>query len=96
MAQSLLSIYFLCNAYIGSAECMKEVQFGDMQRDIQSVPIFIEQFCHAEADFAAKRRDLWRCDSDRDSFAEWSAWRDVLERLAMPKQGAYTPLALEE
>ena len=32
----------------------------------------------------------------RRSYADWSAWRDLLERLTMPKQGAYTPLALEE
>jgi hypothetical protein len=29
--RSLLSVYLLGNAYIGSAECTKEFQFGDMK-----------------------------------------------------------------
>ena len=66
-----------------------------MQRNIRSIPLFIEQFVNSEAEFAEKK-DAWRCDGDRQRFSDWSAWRDVLERVAMPKQGAYTPLHLDD
>ena len=43
MAQSssLANVFFLGNAYCGSRECRKEIQFADMKR-FKMIPVFIE------------------------------------------------------
>ena len=48
--RSLLSVYLLGNAYIGSAECTKEFQFGDM-KGITFIPIYLERLAQSEAEF---------------------------------------------
>eukprot|EP01051_Picozoa_sp_SAG22_P001216 SAG22_NODE_45_length_24718_cov_12.462448_19_plen_820_part_01 len=92
--RSLLSVYMLGNAYIGSAECMKEFQFGDMKQKT-FIPIFLERFCQSEEEFEAQKQQ-WKPDRTRSEFDDFSSYRDVLERIAGPKQGAYTPMDMAE
>ena len=80
---ALLSIYLLGNAYIGSAECTKEFQFGDM-KGITFIPIFLERLAQSEAEFEAGK-PRWRPDRSRSFYEQWSGYRDVLDRLAGPK-----------
>ena len=81
--RSLLSVYLLGNAYIGSAECTKEFQFGDM-KGITFIPIFLERLAQSEAEFEAGK-PRWRPDRSRSFYEQWSGYRDVLDRLAGPK-----------
>eukprot|EP01047_Picozoa_sp_COSAG01_P139343 COSAG01_NODE_70124_length_259_cov_0.975000_1_plen_86_part_11 len=48
--RAVLSVFFLSNAYCGSDECLKELQYADMKKFVR-VPVFLEKFANDEAAF---------------------------------------------
>jgi len=86
-ARSLINVFFLGNAYCGSRECRKEIQFADMKR-FRMVPVFLEGFANDQDDFdAAVVRCPWMCDADRREFEDFESGKMTMERLTWTLQG---------
>ena len=83
--KSFANWFMLGNAFIGSAECMKEFLYADQKR-FNLVPIFIEGFCNDESTFEDKKGS-WHVDHDLDAFEKWESKKDMIERLSFSRQG---------
>jgi hypothetical protein len=89
-----LAVFMLGNGYVSSAECVKEFKFGDMKK-FKFVPVFLEYFSDSEAQFVEGQVPRL-CDADRSTFTEWEKHKDVIDRLASQKQGAFSVLNMPD
>ena len=76
---SLMNAFFLSNAYCGSDECLKELQYADMKK-FERVPVFLEPFANDEEAFA-KRGLAALCDADFKEWDEFEIAKNTVERL---------------
>lgn len=88
----MMNLFFLSNAYCGSDECMKELEFADMKK-FPRCPVFLERFAVDEAGF---QPDQWRCDRNLDKFQEWEANKDLIERCMFRLQGVPADLPMDK
>ena len=89
-----LAVFMLGNGYVSSGECVKEFVFGDMKK-FRFVPVFLEFFADSENQFIENQIPRL-CDGDRSTFAEWEKQKDVIDRLASKKQGAFSVLNMPD
>jgi len=83
--RAFFSVFFLSNAYCGSEECLKELQYSDMKK-FARVPCFLEAFANDEDDFAAK--DVATvCDADMKEWDGFEIAKNTVERLTFRLQG---------
>ena len=83
--RAFFSVFFLSNAYCGSEECLKELQYSDMKK-FDRVPCFLEAFADDEDDFAAK--DVATvCDADMKEWDRFEIAKNTVERLTFRLQG---------
>ena len=50
-----LSVFFLSNAYCGSDECLKELQFADVEK-FERILVFLEWFVDDEETYRTRRK----------------------------------------
>ena len=87
--EAVATICFLGNAYLGSSECVRELQFADtLLRENQKplIPFFLESFVNSQEDFDRKKT-LWRCDSDLRKFEQWAKKKQYARKAATCLQG---------
>eukprot|EP01048_Picozoa_sp_COSAG05_P002469 COSAG05_NODE_102_length_19076_cov_21.766612_1_plen_1053_part_10 len=83
--RSFVNLFFLSNAYSGSDECLKELQFADMKK-MPRIPIFLEPYIQDEEQF--QQKNVARlCDADMKTFEGFEDVQDTVERLCNRLQG---------
>jgi hypothetical protein len=83
--RAFYSVFFLSNAYCGSEECLKELQYSDMKK-FDRVPCFLEAFANDEDDFATKGVAAV-CDADMEEWDGFVDAKNTVERLTFRLQG---------
>ena len=79
--RAMATLFFLSNAYCGSEECLKELQYADMKKFKHRVPIFLEPFVNDEETFA-KKKLAQLCDADMQEFEHFESSKNTIERLS--------------
>eukprot|EP01043_Picozoa_sp_COSAG02_P039623 COSAG02_NODE_3143_length_7292_cov_20.803698_9_plen_768_part_01 len=82
---ALATISFLSNAYLGSNECIKEMQFAEGERK-PLIPFFLESFVNSRHDFADKHAK-WHCDPELMDYKQWSKKKYYARKTANCLQG---------
>ncbi len=82
---ALATISFLSNAYLGSNECIKEMQFAEGERK-PLIPFFLEPFVNSRQDFVDKHAK-WRCDPELMDYKSWSKKKHYARKTANCLQG---------
>lgn len=89
-----LSVFFLSNAYCGSDECLKELQFADVKK-FERIPVFLERFVDDEE--AYRKTELAElCDPEMKSFDGFQVASNLVTRLMTRLQGVPGPLDLSQ
>lgn len=93
-SNAFLSVFFLSNAYCGSKECRKELQYAS-HKDLLRLPVFLERFAADQAEFEAWGMAV-RCDRELQEFSKFKTSKDLVERLTLPLQGVPAHMDLSE
>eukprot|EP01046_Picozoa_sp_COSAG06_P004191 COSAG06_NODE_173_length_21283_cov_14.116220_3_plen_2197_part_00 len=92
--RAALSVFFLSNAYCGSEECLKELQYADLKK-FERVPVFLEWFVNDEETFTTNEISKL-CDAKMQSFDGFEVAKSIVERLTFRLQGVPGALDLME
>jgi hypothetical protein len=81
--RAFLSIFFLSNAYCGSQECLKELQYADIEKYAR-VPVFLEAFAADQAEFETVAT---LCDPELQEFSSFEVRKNLVKRLMCTLEG---------
>ena len=87
-----ISVFFLSNAYCGSEECLKELEYADMKR-FTRIPVFMESFVD-NAETYRKKQISTLCDKKMQEWKGFEVAKSTVERLTFRLQGVTGPLDL--
>eukprot|EP01043_Picozoa_sp_COSAG02_P085458 COSAG02_NODE_23099_length_730_cov_1.077655_1_plen_207_part_10 len=92
--RATLSIFFLSNAYCGSDECLKELQFADVEK-FERIPVFLEWFVDDEETYT-KKKVAKLCDAKMKTFSDFQVASSLVKRCMTRLQGVPGPLDLSQ
>ena len=93
-SKAFLSVFFLSNAYCGSKECRKELQYAS-HKGLLMLPVFLESFAANQAEFEAMGMAVC-CDPELQEFSKFETSKNLVERLMLSLQGVPAYMDLSE